>query len=512
MADRRVKKRRAIRIVIVLAVVLAAVAVVGWRKLFREVPQVLANDSMEERFKYGSIGSENDQGLPYWIWLVLPKMFPEYLPRPGGWASLGLAWEQGREVPIGFSKKTIGFDRVAINCAFCHTGRVRKAGETVPRIYPGGPGNAIDPLAYQRFLFACASDPRFTADNVLTEIAQVATLPYLDRLLYRLVLVPQTRRALLETKEGFAWTDTRVDWGRGRIDPFNPIKLGILKPGLYGDRPLAEIDDKTVGNSDMQPIWNMRPRVERKMALHWDGLNDDITEVVLSSALGDGASSKKLPIAPLKRLEEDLINLPSPRFEELYPVDHALAAAGEPIYRQHCARCHAMDGEKTGQVLPLTDEAWSEGVDPAAPRPRFTDNHRAFMWTPEAAKAYNAYADGRDWDFKAFRSSLTLSPSGGYVNVPLDGLWARAPYLHNGSVPYLAEVLEPPEKRTPFFYRGLDLYDEKRMGFVSEGDEAQRMGTPFDTTKEGNGNQGHFWGIQLAPQEKKALLEYLKTL
>ena len=128
------------------------------------------------------------------------------------------------------------------------------------------------------------------------------------------------------------------------------------------------------------------------------------------------------------------------------------------------------------------------------------------MWTNGAAEAYNKYADGYAWDFKNFRST------GGVVSVPLDGLWIRAPYLHNGSVPFLGELFEPPEKRTKVFYRGLDVYDPERMGFVSEGDEAKRVGSIYDTSKEGNGNQGHLWGIQLPPDAKRALLEYLKTL
>jgi len=278
MADSDATRRRRLRrlwLLTGLAVLVVLAAGVGWWTFFRELPQQFADGSPEERFKYGSIGAEDDQGMPYWIWLVLPKMFPEYLPGPGGWASLGFVWEQGREMPVGFSKKTIGFERVAINCAFCHTGRVRKPGEAVPRIYPGGPGNGVDPLAYERFLFAAASDPRFTAGNVLREIDQITRLRLPDRLLYR-VLVPFTRRALLRQKAEFAWTDSRPDWGRGRIDPFNPVKARMLKVDIC----------ETIGNSDMQPIWNLRPRVERKMAFHWDGLNTDLTEVVLSSALG----------------------------------------------------------------------------------------------------------------------------------------------------------------------------------------------------------------------------------
>ena len=165
-----------------------------------------------------------------------------------------------------------------------------------------------------------------------------------------------------------------------------------------------------------------------------------------------------------------------------------------------------MDGESTGQVIALTDEAWSAGVDPSAPRPRFTDNHRALMWTAQAATAYNAYADDYPWDFQHFRST------GGVVNIPLDALWIRAPYLHNGSVPFLAEMFETPDKRTKVFHRGLDVYDPQRMGFVSEGDEAERAGTIYDTSVEGNSNQGHLWGIELTPEEKRALIEYLKTL
>ena len=96
--------------------------------------------------------------------------------------------------------------------------------------------------------------------------------------------------------------------------------------------------------------------------------------------------------------------------------------------------------------------------------------------------------------------------------MPLDGLWLRAPYLHNGSVPFLGELLEPPERRTPVFYRGLDVYDPVRMGFVSAGPDAERRGTRYDTSVIGNSNQGHLWGTELAPDQKRALVEYLKLL
>ena len=95
---------------------------VGWYQLLREVPQPDFPDE-ESRFKYGSLGAESDRGIPYWVWVVLPRVFPDLLPGPGGYASLGLTWEPGQELPVGFSKKTVGFPRVTNNCAVCHTAR-----------------------------------------------------------------------------------------------------------------------------------------------------------------------------------------------------------------------------------------------------------------------------------------------------------------------------------------------------------------------------------------------------
>ena len=96
--------------------------------------------------------------------------------------------------------------------------------------------------------------------------------------------------------------------------------------------------------------------------------------------------------------------------------------------------------------------------------------------------------------------------------VPLDGIWSRAPYLHNGAVPSLADLLEPPEARPKTFYRGYDVYDQQRVGFVFAGPEAEAEGWKLDTSLPGNSNGGHLWGTALPPAQKQALIEYLKTL
>src|SRR4029450_9868187 len=101
----------------------------------------------------------------------------------------------------------------------------------------------------------------------------------------------------------------------------------------------------------------------------------------------------------------------------------------------------------------------------------------------------------------------------GYANQPLDGIWARAPYLHNGSVPTLRDLLEPPEQRRQVLYRGYDVFDQDKVGFVSHvPEEHGRTVFQFDTRLPGNGNGGHLYGTDLSAEQKKALVEYMKQL
>jgi hypothetical protein len=479
-------KRRAWKIaawiVGALVVLVGLPAFVLWYNLFREEPQHF--DSVEEQFKYGSIGNEAAEGLPYLVWRVLPRVFPEHLPQKvgGGYAAFGVVWEEGHETPVGFSLTTVGFPRLGINCALCHTGTYRTDPHAAPTVVPTGPANRLDAQAYLRFLFDCAEDPRFTPDVLLEAIEYDVKLSALDKALYRYAIIPGTRKGLLEQKARYAWTYSRPLWGRGRIDPFNPVKfhqLG-LDPG----------GDKSIGNSDMEPVWALAGR--EQSPLHWDGLNTSLTEVAYSGAVGDGATPKSLPVADLNRLEDYLKNARPPKYP--YAIDDARAAKGKETYQQHCADCHEPGGKRFGQVIPLDEVK--------------TDRHRLDMWTEGAVQKYNNYANEYPWRFRHF------AKTDGYVAVPLDGLWLRAPYLHNGSVPTLEDLLNPAAERPKVFFRGYDLYDRDRTGFVHDGQEAERVGFRYEVSTEGNGNGGHEgkdYGTELSPEEKRNLVEYLKT-
>jgi len=129
-------------------------------------------------------------------------------------------------------------------------------------------------------------------------------------------------------------------------------------------------------------------------------------------------------------------------------------------------------------------------------------------WNKNAAIAANKVV--RDMGLE--RKGLVEEDLIGYNNAFLDGIWLRAPYLHNGAVPTLRDLLEPAAQRPKIFYRGYDLYDPVNVGFITTGAEAERVGTRIDVSQRGNGNQGHEFGVDLAPRQKQDLLEYLKTL
>jgi len=482
---------------LLLIVLLLAIGV--WYIAFRTLAQEPFPD-MAAEFNYGSIGNEDARGLPYWIWRVLPTLFNEYLPGPTGYTSLGLFWEQGEELPVGFSKKTVGTERVSINCAFCHQSTYRLDSDAHSKLVVAGTGARVDPQAFLRFLGRAGNDPRFTADTLLGEIDLIYDMPVLERLTYRFLLIPATRRALQQEAADFAWSDDNPDWGRGRIDPFNPIKYGILGMG----------NDGTIGNSDMMPLWQMA-RAEgsnpagKTKALHWDGLSTDLHEVVVTGAVGDGMSYRNYQRGSVNeriaRIEDYIRTLeppPSPFSSERDPadpfyVDPDAVMRGQALHGKHCAQCHSPDGPRYRLPIPVTEVG--------------TDAHRVEMWNDEATQRYNAYEEkGKDWGFAGFQNVE------GYVAVDHSGLWLRAPYLHNGSVPTLRDMLRPPAERPEVFYRGYDLIDAEDGGFVAQGAEAERVGDRYDVSLPGNGNGGHLYGTDLPADEKEDLLAFLKTL
>jgi hypothetical protein len=488
-----------------MTVVVAAAAglvVIVWAIVALTTDRPVVQDDIAEHFKYGSIGSEPGGSLlapvggvlpPYEVFKTLPTICRDKLP--GGYASLGLIFEPGHDLPIGVSRRRrLGIDQVGFNCALCHTSTVRESPSAAPRVVLGMPAQQLDLESLVQFVLDCSLDSRTTRESVAGRFAEAGgRVSLFERLLMRVGLIDRLKLQTLDLRNRIApiLSDRLPRWGRGRVDTFNPYKA-IQFNWRLDELPAAELE----AASDYPSLWNQAPR--EGMHLHWDGNNTSVDERNLSAALGAGVTPVTVDHAAIKRVRDWIWTLPPPAYP--FPVDRALAQRGAAVYQQTCLECHGgsrfregvKEGLRVGQI---------EDIDRIG-----TDRHRLDSYTAEfAASQYALYPES------AYRFTH-FSKTHGYANQPLDGIWLRAPYLHNGSVPTLRDLLEPPERRPAAFYRGYDVFDQTNVGFESSVPQAgDRTFFRFDTSLPGNGNGGHLYGTTLSDSEKRAIVEYLKT-
>ena len=209
-------------------------------------------------------------------------------------------------------------------------------------------------------------------------------------------------------------------------------------------------------------------------------------------------------------IREYMLSLEPPKYP--LPIDQKLAAAGEQLFLHTCAKCHGTYGKDwtyPNKVIPI-DEI---GTD----RTRFDS----------IAKKYGEYYN-KSWFAREqsgwFTDSYKVRDTAGYQAPPLDGIWATAPYFHNGSTPTLYHVLNSktrPKIFTRSFKTDLDAYDAEKVGWkVQVLDKAPDPTTLkplefrriYDTSKTGRGNGGHTFGDDFTETERMAVIEYLKTL
>ena len=262
------------------------------------------------------------------------------------------------------------------------------------------------------------------------------------------------------------------------------------------DEPIYEVPD-TVPASDTPPWWH----VKKKLSLYYNGMGrGDYARLIEQTGVVAIINAEHA-----EAIDQDfndvlayLLSLEPPAYPEA--IDAALAADGQLVFEASCAACHgtysANAAEETYPGLRL--DVTEVGTDP--------------VYAEELAYApFNEWLQASWYGQGAWAAEFDAAM--GYVAPPLDGVWATAPYLHNGSVPDLVALLDSAERPT-LWSRSLSSarWDFTRVGLPWEAEtEATRVET-YDTRQRGFGNGGHTYGDALNADERGAVLVYLKTL
>jgi len=484
-------------------------------------------------------------------------------------------------LPVGFARHQNPDSKdqfLDITCAACHTGELRFNGQavridggsaqhvlpaSVPTLRGGSFGQALvaslastyyNPWKFERFARNVLGSDYDAQHQVLREDFKSSLDTFLK------VAWNDTHRGLYPTEEG-----------PGRTDAF-----GRIANASFGDA--ISPDNYRVANApvDYPQLWDMWTFDW----VQWTGSAQQPMARNIGEALGVGATlnffdadgqplkgdaryPSSVRVRDLQLIEQTLQRLKPPAWPEdlLGSVDKPLAAKGRALFAENCASCHVprvkqVDGRAVQQLKLLPVAAI--GTDPTAAN-NIAD-HRfdltALQWDPaelatldvqlhpkptepldlsklSVAKglAYvTAFVENHAYreanvtpaerpDIDGFGLPIGVQELRVYKARPLTGVWATAPFLHNGSVPSIYQLLSPQDERATTFYKGTFEYDPKHLGYRTE---AFTNGFVFDTRITGNHNSGHEFragergngviGRLLQPEERWALLEYLKVL
>jgi len=484
-------------------------------------------------------------------------------------------------LPVGFTRhQNAGSSEqyLDITCAACHTGELHFKGQairidggsaqhvlpsTVPTLRGGSFGQAMvaslastyyNPWKFERFARQVLGKDYDARHEELRKAFKVSLNTFLR------TAWNDTHRGLYPTQEG-----------PGRTDAF-----GRIANASFGDAISAEnyrVANAPVDYPQLWEIWTFD-------WVQWNGSAQQPMARNVGEALGVGATlnffdaqgkplqgearyPSSVRVRDLNKIEETLQLLKPPAWPEalLGSIDKPLAAKGRALFAENCAGCHVpkvvQGPDRPVQqlhMLPVQVIGTDPGTANNIADHRF--NLTSLQWDPaELAKldvqlhptptepldlsqvsvakglAYvTAFVENRAYRdagvtpaerpaLDGFGLPIGVRELRAYKARPLAGVWATPPFLHNGSVPTIYQLLSPQDERATTFYKGTFEYDPRHLGYRTE---AFANGFLFDTKITGNHNSGHEFrsgergngvvGRLLQPQERWALLEYLKVL
>jgi hypothetical protein len=446
--------------------------------------------------------------------------------------------------PVGFavSKDPASGDQwLGYTCAGCHTGVLDYGGKRL--VLTGGAT-----LGNLSGLLGDLIDTLQTTARDEARLARFATAVLgANR---NAIAVDQLRTGMLAlANEMQVRKQGMVESGYGRLDAFGTIfnevlamELGLPNNQQFADAPVS-----------YPFIWDAShmDRVQWNGAVSNDGpgpIGRNVAEImgVFGRASIDRsrvgyASSMNVP--NLGDLEMWLKHLWSPLWpEEILPaLDRTKVARGKEHYAANCVSCHSVLTNRTDlnrKIIVTMVPVAEAGTDPrmamnfaqrvaatgrlkgakeyylfgkkfgdTAPAMSILNNVVVGTMAAHPAQSFRAALKDYEGFYRHAKYDPITNPS--YKARPLNGIWATAPYLHNGSVANLWDLLQPPDKRTRAFHVGNFNFDPVRVGYDMTATPTSSL---FTATGTGNSNAGHLWGTELSETQKWELIEYLKSL
>lgn len=432
------------------------------------------------------------------------------------------------ERPVGLlsGQASRGFPRVelevaGIGCAACHAGTMYD-GEGYPTgdAWLGMPNSSLDVDAYGDSLVVALRVALKEPDRILRTVR--ALFPPVDEReleTLRKHVIPRAREEIaaldVAGERRLPFTNGGPGTANGVASTQHLLAFAVAEPGQVAFTSIPYVGDRHLRSSLLADgLYGVpgAPRFAPRVAAddpdpdHLDGLAG-IVALFLVPAMGGSVSTAHGAVPAMKDVVRYLAALEPPPFPGA--VDSTRARDGGELYAARCARCHGATTPGLADVRLATFPNRLVPVDEIG-----TDPSRL-------RGAENAPLD-RVGEV-GFDEHAVPAATGGYVAPPLSGVWATAPYLHNGSVPTLWHLMNPDE-RPERFESGGHALDFTRLGIAGEldADGVYRMpadyepwSTPrvYDTRLPGRGNGGHTRPFErLSPEQKRALLEYLKVL
>jgi len=433
-------------------------------------------------------------------------------------------------------------DYIGLTCAACHTGQVMINGK---RIRIDG-GQAL--INYSQFEQATLAALKATlaGDEKFSRFSQQVIASESITTLTPELLKTQLQARVAELEKHYAVNATEVPYGHGRLDAFgqifNAIAVEALNMSENIHAPNAPTSYPVLWNASHLNVvqWNASAPNKEPGPLFQNAITALAVYGTVSVAKDTSTYPSSIRISNLGDIQKEFYQLTAPQWpiEIAGALDANKIAAGKKLYDQHCLQCHAIVNpvDKSRKIQAVLTPVTEVGTDPLMVN-NFI-NHKVKSGVLEGKKSLVFFGDklpaetsaldlvthtataallNQPWQtFKAVFTQYRATDDppeqtvyNSYKARPINGIWASAPYLHNGSVPSIYDLLLPAVQRPVTFYVGNIELDLVKLGHVY----TKAANTSFfDTRLLGNSNAGHEYGTQLSDAERWALIEYVKSL